>query len=562
MEVLKELLSSLFENYIYTKITGEERSKYIISSSAGKLLSILISNFLKNGNPFIQRRLLTYKLRNDKYKQIIEYNINTSYINISQKLVHYIHKKCINSKTIRYTNDIYLISDEFIKLDNVEIQQIPQQGTWEDFVNNINKDTGFTMVVSGDTYQAVNEFLKKVRSENINQELGEPSIMIFKCSSGYNANKKDKEDSYTSYCQYSWSKSYIVNYANFDNKPIGKNVKEQFVDDFHNFLHSKEVYKKKGTTYKRGYILHGPPGTGKSTICKILFKDYPIFILDFSVITTNTQFTEYVESINRAIQEYELTDRPYVLLVEDIDRTSIAYSIQKHNSSVNGGRLKGMVKQYGNIQLSPILNWLDGLDSGHNRIIVMTCNDLSVLEQCRAFVRPGRIDKIVEVDYCTKDQIKKLLEIHYKDVHDFDLNINITISKLSELINTKDVDHIYAVLNGDIQIDEECRNEYINNEEDDSIIIDGVKYSAKVKDLDMEDDDYYYAWCNFKSKITICKTNILCSQYNIVMADIENDEMKKEVEMIKMKYEKQKLSKLETNIKMLEEKIKDILVPI
>ena len=44
------------------------------------------------------------------------------------------------------------------------------------------------------------------------------------------------------------------------------NIKENILNDINEFKDSRQEYKTRGTPYRRGYLLHGPPGTGKSSL--------------------------------------------------------------------------------------------------------------------------------------------------------------------------------------------------------------------------------------------------------------------------------------------------------
>lgn len=51
---------------------------------------------------------------------------------------------------------------------------------------------------------------------------------------------------------------------------LAEGVKERIVTDVKDFLASGKWYYDRGIPYRRGYLLHGPPGTGKRFLCLFL----------------------------------------------------------------------------------------------------------------------------------------------------------------------------------------------------------------------------------------------------------------------------------------------------
>ncbi|MCI58731.1 mitochondrial chaperone BCS1, partial [Trifolium medium] len=65
--------------------------------------------------------------------------------------------------------------------------------------------------------------------------------------------------------------------------------KEEIINDLVKFKKGKEYYAKVGKAWKRGYLLFGPPGTGKSTMISAIanFMNYDVYDLELTTIKDN-----------------------------------------------------------------------------------------------------------------------------------------------------------------------------------------------------------------------------------------------------------------------------------
>lgn len=140
---------------------------------------------------------------------------------------------------------------------------------------------------------------------------------------------------------------------------------ERFFDENDTF------YKKYNIPHKRGILLHGSPGNGKTTMIKSLLKKVEAPIVYW-------QITEYTNSgtIKEVFQE--ISDyTPAILVIEDLD------TMPNHAKSV-------------------LLNTLDGATTEEGIFLIGTTNYPERIDS--AFTnRPGRFDKLYEIKLPTED---------------------------------------------------------------------------------------------------------------------------------------------------------------
>lgn len=80
------------------------------------------------------------------------------------------------------------------------------------------------------------------------------------------------------------------------------------------------------------------------------------------------------------------------------------------------------------LTLSGILNMLDGIIDTPNRIVIMTTNHVEHLDS--ALIRPGRIDRIINLGHIQSTEAVQMLEYHYKQ--ELTVDQQIKVNKLLE----------------------------------------------------------------------------------------------------------------------------------
>lgn len=181
-----------------------------------------------------------------------------------------------------------------------------------------------------------------------------------------------------------------------ENTVYSDEITKELFDDIDSFITSESWYAQRGIPYKRGYFLHSKPGQGKTSVAKILANKYgiPIFCLDLTIIEDNSTLTKLMTELN-----YFINNEKYILLMEDAERAEF------FNNRYREPRLS----------MDCFLNAIDGVVEPHGRVIIMTANVPDLIIQHDALMRPGRIDKILELKPCDNSQLKKLYALFYSD---------------------------------------------------------------------------------------------------------------------------------------------------
>ncbi|MBI4919027.1 AAA family ATPase [archaeon] len=168
-------------------------------------------------------------------------------------------------------------------------------------------------------------------------------------------------------------------------------------------LTKPELFKEIGIKPPKGVLLHGPPGTGKTILAKAVAN------------STNSTFIQIVgsELVQKFIGEgaklvNEIFDlarekSPSIIFIDEIDAIAA--------SRVDVGTSGEREVQRTFMQL---LAEIDGFKNLDNVKIVGCTNRIDILD--KAILRPGRLDRLIEVPLPDKDGVREIFKIHTKDI--------------------------------------------------------------------------------------------------------------------------------------------------
>jgi len=270
----------------------------------------------------------------------------------------------------------------------------------------------------GNTYRE--EFIIRIFSRNleiIDMFLEESKNVYIKPNRDY-INVKE-------YSQNWWKHQTIIPKRSLDTIIINNRLKEDILNDLNNFMTSESRYNELGIPYRRGYLLYGPPGNGKTSFVIALAShfDYDISYLQLSTLSDS--------SIINAIAD--LSKKSFVL-IEDIDRAVEDLSnskLAKNNDSVTNKNSE--------LTLSGLLNVIDGVVAGHRRILFITTNNPDKIPD--VLKRPGRVDRKLAFPTPDYNQINQYLEfLNIKD-YSIDNLLGKSMSEIQEILLLQNKDY-------------------------------------------------------------------------------------------------------------------------
>ncbi|KAG0268848.1 hypothetical protein BGZ95_002287 [Linnemannia exigua] len=161
-------------------------------------------------------------------------------------------------------------------------------------------------------------------------------------------------------------------------------LKNYIVEDAKEFFASESWYSERGLPFRRGLLLYGSPGTGKTSFIHALAGELGLNI--YVVNLSSKNLTD--DTLSELVSD---TPSRCLLLIEDVD----AAFIQRASKDAATG-----------ITFSGLLNSVDGVSAQEGRMLCMTTNHLERLDE--ALIRPGRVDVRAKFGKATQSQAEEL----------------------------------------------------------------------------------------------------------------------------------------------------------
>lgn len=172
-----------------------------------------------------------------------------------------------------------------------------------------------------------------------------------------------------------------ISYTNdnsWDDLFLPENLKQEIKKIVDGFLSSKDFYLKNKMPWKRGILLYGEPGNGKTSLIRTLMSEY-----NFKPVTISNHTDD--SCIKEAFL-YAETQSPALLYFEDLD------------SLFDSG-----------IDISAFLNLLDGIAAKNGMLVIGTTNNINNLRS-NITDRPSRFDRKFEIPLPDQDMALKYIK--------------------------------------------------------------------------------------------------------------------------------------------------------
>lgn len=179
---------------------------------------------------------------------------------------------------------------------------------------------------------------------------------------------------------------------------------DEMIQEARHWLGSEEWYRKHGIPWKRGWLLYGDPGTGKTSLIRAVAQDLdmPVWIYDIASLSNEEMLSAWRRMLTRI---------PVIAMIEDLDNV---FEDRRNISSEFSGAMT----------YDALLNCLDGVEPADGVFIVITTNRIERLDPALGIpsdrdgmsTRPGRIDRVLklkELDVaCRMKLAKRILREH------------------------------------------------------------------------------------------------------------------------------------------------------
>ena len=193
-------------------------------------------------------------------------------------------------------------------------------------------------------------------------------------------------------------------------------IREFFVRELTKFRDSREAMLAAGIPHKLTMLLHGSPGSGKTSLIRALGTEfhYDVYSLNLGGLFNPTEL----------VKAFSTVPKRSILLLEEIDNShwvsARAGMADKTAASSKADNEDALARERDSMRadggLSTLLNLLDGVVALDELIIICTTNCAEILD--KALVRAGRIDFVVELPAPSMPAVREHMQYVWPELVD------------------------------------------------------------------------------------------------------------------------------------------------
>lgn len=180
------------------------------------------------------------------------------------------------------------------------------------------------------------------------------------------------------------------------------------------FVNNRETYERLGLPYKLSVILHGLPGSGKTSLIRAIAKEYGFNI---GSLNMNDISDEHLVNALTAIPKRT------IILMEDFDSCAGINSVVKKTDDDKKDEedpVKSLMSAITSVSRSGFLNALDGVVPLNDVMIIMTTNHIDRIDD--AVKRAGRTDLMIDLPPVSPEAIRVHFTRLYPELANWDID--------------------------------------------------------------------------------------------------------------------------------------------